>query len=96
MTLPRRDSSHTTATFEEARMTQKKDELGRGDRVRVVQLRQDPTGEKVPEDLIGQIGTIEWITSGFDGEKTVFEIRFDDGRIANLYATEIEPLDGAP
>jgi len=77
-------------------MPQKKDELGQGDRVRVVQLRQDPTGEQLPEDLIGAEGAIQWITPGFDGEKSVFEVRFDDGRTANLYAPEIEPVDSSP
>lgn len=69
----------------------KKEELSRGDRVRVTQLRQDPEGEPVPADVIGAEGTIEWITPGFSGEKTVFEVRLDDERIVHLYAPEIEP-----
>lgn len=71
--------------------TQKKGQLDRGDRVRVAQLRQDPTGEPVPEDVVGLEGVIEWITPGFAGDKAVFEIKLDDGRIVNLYAPEIEP-----
>lgn len=68
----------------------KKATLQRGDRVRVTQLRQEPEGEPVPEDVVGATGTIEWITPGFAGEKAVFEIKLDDGRIVNLYAPEIE------
>lgn len=71
-------------------MPQKKTEIERGDRIRVVQLRQDPEGEQVPEDVVGREGVVEWVTPGFSGEKTVFEIRLDDGRIVNLYAPEIE------
>lgn len=71
-------------------MPQKKDEIARGDRVRVTRLRQDPEGEPVPQDVVGTEGTVEWVTPGFSGEKTVFEVRLDDGRIVNLYATEIE------
>ena len=71
----------------------KKDELARGDRVRIVQLRQDAAGEPVPADVIGLEGTIEWVTPGFSGEKSVFEVRLADGRIVNLYAPEIEPVE---
>ncbi|MCA1833433.1 MAG: hypothetical protein ABR548_08510 [Actinomycetota bacterium] len=71
----------------------KKQDLLRGDRIRVVQLRQDPQGDPVPEDVIGLEGTIEWVTPGFSGEKAVFEIKLADGRIVNLYAPEIEPVD---
>lgn len=72
----------------------KKDELRPGDRVRVAQLRQDPgEAEPVPEDVIGLEGVIEWVTPGFAGDKTVFEIRLSDGRIVNLYAKEIEPVE---
>lgn len=70
----------------------KKAQLSQGDRVRVVQLRQEPEGDPVPEDVIGMEGTIEWITPGFSGEKSVFEIKLDDGRIVNLYAPEIEAI----
>ncbi|MFN2614049.1 MAG: hypothetical protein ABR552_04435 [Actinomycetota bacterium] len=73
-------------------MTRKKDELARGDRVVVTQLRQDATGEPVPEDVVGMQGTIEWITPGFAGDKAVFEIKLDDGRVVQLYAPEIEPV----
>jgi hypothetical protein len=73
-------------------MPQKKQEIDRGDRVRVVQLRQDPQGDPVPEDVIGKEGTVQWVSPGFSGEKTVFEIKLDDGRIVNLYAPEIEPV----
>jgi hypothetical protein len=72
---------------------QKKGQLDRGDRVRVVALRQDPTGDPIPEDVVGLAGSIEWITPGFAGEKTVFEVKLDDGRIVNLYAPEVEPVD---
>jgi len=71
----------------------KKDDLSRGDRVRVVQLRQDAQGEPVPSDVLGLEGTIEWITPGFSGEKSVFEVRLVDGRIVNLYAPEIEAIE---
>lgn len=74
-------------------MARKKEQLARGDRVVVTQLRQDPTGEPVPDDVVGLHGTIEWITPGFAGDKAVFEIRLDDGRIVNLYAPEIEPVE---
>ncbi len=70
----------------------KKRELDRGDRVRVAQLKQEREGEPVPEDIVGHDGVIEWITPGFAGEKAVFEIKLDDGRIVNLYAPEIEPI----
>lgn len=73
-------------------MPQKKDEIGRGDVVRVTQLRQDSQGDPVPDDVVGKQGVVEWVTPGFSGEKTVFEIKLDDGRIVNLYATEIEPV----
>jgi hypothetical protein len=71
----------------------KKTDLQRGDRVRVTQLRQEPEGEPVPEDIVGLSGTIEWVTPGFSGEKAVFEIKLDDGRIVNLYAPEIDPAE---
>lgn len=71
----------------------KKEDLARGDRIRVVELRQDVEGDRVPGDIVGMEGTIEWITPGFSGEKSVFEVRLDDGRIYNLYAPEIEALD---
>src|SRR2546426_11914436 len=70
----------------------KKEDLSIGDRVRVVKLRQDPVGEPLPEDIVGLEGSIEWITPGFAGEKSVFEIELDDGRIVNLYAPEFEPV----
>lgn len=72
-------------------MGQKKLQLSGGDRVRVTQLREDASGEPVPEDVVGAEGTIQWITPGYAGEKGVFEVRLDDGRIVQLYATEIEP-----
>ena len=71
----------------------KKESLERGDRVRVVQLRQDDQGEPVPDDVVGLEGTIEWVTPGFAGDKSVFEIRLADGRTVNLYAPEIEPVE---
>ena|SRR5260221_8193589 len=70
----------------------KKDDLARGDRIRVTQLRQDPQGDPVPADVVGLEGVVEWVTPGFSGEKAVFEIRLDDGRIVQLYAPEIEPV----
>ncbi len=73
-------------------MGQKKDQMAVGDRVRIVQLRQDPEGEPVPDDVVGTEGVIGWITPGYAGEKGAFEVRLDDGRIFNLYATEIEPV----
>lgn len=70
----------------------KKDDLSRGDRVRVVQLRHDRQGAQVPDDIVGLEGAIQWITTGFSGEKSVFEVILDDGRIFNLYAPEIEAV----
>ena len=75
-------------------MPQKKELLQPGDRIAVVELRQDPEpGEPVTADIVGQEGAIQWVTPGYAGEKTVFEIRLDDGRIVNLYAKEIEPVE---
>lgn len=71
----------------------KKTDLAPGDTIRVLALRQDGHGDPVPEDIVGHTGVIEWITPGFSGEKGIFEIRLDDGRIVQLYATEIEPVD---
>ena len=75
-------------------MTQKKDSLQPGDEVRVVELRPDPEpGEPVPNDIVGHSGTVQWVTPGFAGDKSVFEIKLDDGRVVNLYAKEIEPVE---
>lgn len=75
-------------------MTQKKELLRAGDRVKVVELRHDPEpGSPIPEDIIGMEGVIQWVTPGFAGDKSVFEVTLDDGRIVNLYAKEIEPLE---
>ena len=70
----------------------KKTEIERGDRVRVTQLRQDSQGDPVPADIVGLEGVIEWVTPGFSGEKAVFEVKLDDGRIVQLYAPEIETV----
>jgi hypothetical protein len=73
-------------------MARKRD-IERGERVRIVGIRQDPQGgEPVPEDVVGMEGVVEWVTPGFSGERSVFEVRLDDGRIVNLYAPEIEPV----
>jgi hypothetical protein len=69
----------------------KKRDLDRGDRVVVTAVEQETGGERVPEDIVGSAGVIEWITPGFAGEKSVFEVRLDDGRVVNLYAGEIDP-----
>ena len=75
-------------------MTQKKEQLEPGSRVKVVELRQDPEpGEPVPDDIVGLEGTIQWVTPGFAGDKSIFEVKLDDGRIVNLYAKEIEPVE---
>ncbi len=75
-------------------MARKKEALQRGDRIRVTALRPDPEpGEPVPEDVIGMVGEIQWVTPGFAGEKGAFEVMLDDGRVFNFYATEIEPLE---
>jgi hypothetical protein len=75
-------------------MARKKDQLGQGDRVKVVALRPDPEpGTPVPQDIIGLEGTIEWVTTGYAGDKGAFEVKLDDGRVFNLYATEIEPVE---
>ena len=75
-------------------MPQKKELLQPGARVKVVTLRPDPEpGTPVPEDVLGKEGIIQWVTPGYAGEKGAFEVKLDDGRIFNLYATEIEPAD---
>jgi hypothetical protein len=75
-------------------MARKKELLEAGNRIRVVALRPDPEpGEPVPEDVIGMEGVIQWVTPGFAGEKGAFEVKLDDGRVYNFYATEIEPAD---
>lgn len=75
-------------------MARKKESLRQGDRVKVVALRPDPEpGTPVPQDIIGLEGIIEWVSPGFAGDKGAFEIKLDDGRIFNLYATEIEPVE---
>ena len=75
-------------------MAQKKELLQPGNRVRVTALRPDPEpGEPIPEDVIGQKGVIQWVTPGFDGQKGAFEVKLDDGRIFNFYATEIDPVE---
>ena len=76
-------------------MPQKKELLEAGNRVRIVALRPDPEpGEPVPEDVMGMEGVIQWVTPGFAGEKGAFEVKLDDGRVYNFYATEIEPVEG--
>lgn len=70
----------------------KKGEIDRGDRVRIVKLRQEPEGEPVPEDVVGKEGVVQWVTPGFSGERGVFEVELDDGRVLNFYAPEIEPV----
>jgi len=75
-------------------MARKKESLVPGNRVRIVTLRPDPEpGEPVPDDVVGTEGVIQWVTPGFAGEKGAFEIKLDDGRVYNFYATEIEPLE---
>ncbi|HJR19455.1 MAG TPA: hypothetical protein VJ922_07025 [Actinomycetota bacterium] len=75
-------------------MARKKDQLGQGDRVKVVAIRPDPEpGTPIPQDIIGLEGTIQWVTPGYAGDKGAFEIKLDDGRVFNLYATEIEPVE---
>ena len=75
-------------------MARKKESLEAGSRILVVTLRPDPEpGEPVPDDVIGMQGTIQWVTPGFAGEKGAFEVKLDDGRIFNFYATEIEPVE---
>ena len=75
-------------------MARKKEALRQGDRVKVVSLRPDPEpGTPIPQDVIGHEGVIEWVTPGYAGEKGAFEIKLDDGRVFNLYATEIEPVE---
>jgi len=75
-------------------MAGKKDTLRAGDRVKVVGLRPDPEpGTPIPEDIIGMEGVIQWVSPGFAGDKGAFEVTLDDGRVFNLYATEIEPVE---
>lgn len=75
-------------------MARKKDLLRPGDRVTVVALRPDPEpGTPIPEDILGMEGVIQWVTPGFAGDKGAFEIVLTDGRVFNLYATEIEPVE---
>ena len=75
-------------------MPQKKELLEQGNRVRITTLRPDPEpGEPVPDDVIGMEGVIQWVTPGFAGEKGAFEVKLDDGRVYNFYATEIDPVE---
>jgi hypothetical protein len=75
-------------------MPQKKELLQQGNRVRITALRHDPEpGEPVPDDVVGTEGVIQWVTPGFAGEKGAFEVKLDDGRVYNFYATEIEPVE---
>jgi hypothetical protein len=75
-------------------MPQKKELLEQGNRVRITTLRPDPEpGEPVPDDVIGMEGVIQWVTPGFAGEKGAFEVKLDDGRVYNFYATEIDPIE---
>jgi hypothetical protein len=75
-------------------MPQKKELLEQGNRVRITALRPDPEpGEPVPDDVIGMEGVIQWVTPGFAGEKGAFEVKLDDGRVYNFYATEIDPIE---
>ena len=75
-------------------MARKKELLEAGNRIRITALRPDPEpGEPVPDDVIGMEGVIQWVTPGFAGEKGAFEVKLDDGRVYNFYATEIEPLE---
>jgi hypothetical protein len=75
-------------------MPQKKELLEQGNRVRITALRPDPEpGAPVPDDVIGMEGVIQWVTPGFAGEKGAFEVKLDDGRVYNFYATEIDPIE---
>ena len=75
-------------------MARKKESLRPGERIKVVGLRPDAEpGTPVPQDIVGREGVIQWVTPGYAGEKGAFEIKLDDGRIFNLYATEIEPVE---
>ena len=57
-------------------------------------LRPDPEpGEPIPEDVIGKEGVVQWVTPGYAGEKGAFEVKLDDGRVFNFYATEIDPIE---
>lgn len=67
-----------------------KRELSVGDRIRVKRLERAAQGEPVPEDVLGLEGVVTWLSRGFAGERTVFEVRLSDGRVLNLYSSEIE------
>ena len=69
----------------------KQRDMSVGDRVKVVSVPEEP-GADVSPDIIGTAGTITWITPGFAGEKSVFEVKLDDGQVLNLYAAEIDAL----
>lgn len=73
-----------------AREMTKKRELEPGMRVRIARIEQGSTGEPLSEDLVGAEGTITWVTPGFAGERAVFEVQLGDGRVLNLWGSEIE------
>jgi hypothetical protein len=75
-------------------MPQKKELLQPAARVKIVTLRPDPEpGTPIPEDVLGMEGVIQWVTPGYAGDKGAFEVKLDDGRVFNFYATEIEPVE---
>lgn len=73
-------------------MAQKKNLILIRSRVQITELRQNDEYALLPEDVVGMSGTVQWVTTGFDGNAGMFEIKLDDGRIFNFYATEIELL----
>ena len=64
------------------------EELVVGERVRVVEIRD---GRDLPDDLRGKVGTVQWVTPGFAGERGYVEVKLEDGRIFQFQNKEIAP-----
>ena len=71
-------------------MTQKKINIQVGDQIKVVKVL-DPS--EIIEDIQDMKGIVHWITTGFDGQQTIFEVELENGKIFALYAKEIEKVD---
>jgi hypothetical protein len=58
-----------------------------GERVEIAELRDD--ADELPSDVLGKQGTIQWVTSGFAGERGYVEVRLDDGRVFEFQNKEL-------
>lgn len=63
-------------------------ELSVGDRVVVAEIRDSD----VPEDLLGMEGTVQWVTTGYAGERGYVEVTMDDGRVFQFQRKELKPV----